>query len=373
MGPKKSIRKTPWHYLLLLLLIFCSIYSMGITDTPEEENHHNIILGERLFYGQKQFSSGFHNCQRCHYTVTSDSINWNPAAWELTNSKHVSDSTTFIKMMAQPTSIRMAEAHQGMRITAQEAILLKAYLTQSHHTGVIQHKPFPKKLILFLLSGAIMAMMLIELLFLHKIKIKAIPGIILLMALALHIKVISHEAIDLGRTKDYAPDQPIKFSHALHAGENQINCRYCHTSADRSKSAGIPSTQLCLNCHGAILNGTNTGKHEINKIHQSLQDSLPIRWIRIHNLPDHAYFNHAQHTMVASLACEKCHGEVSTMHIMTQAEDLSMGWCINCHRNEAVHFKDNEYYKTWIKLQKQTSDTITAAETGGLDCSKCHY
>lgn len=253
-----------------------------------------------------------------------------------------------------------------------------------------------------------------------------------------------NKATELGRQEGYAPDQPIKFSHATHAGVNKIDCQYCHDSARRSKHSGIPATNTCMNCHSAIKNGTTYGTAEITKIYASVgfdpttntyienydaktEDEIkaiytkwigdeykrvkekadldaegekivaeqwanikksltndqkkqiqgPIEWVRVHNLPDHVYFNHAQHVTVGKLACQTCHGKVEEMDLLKQMSPLSMGWCINCHRQTEVKFKDNAYYANYTRYHEELAngkrDKVTVADIGGLECQKCHY
>ena len=253
-----------------------------------------------------------------------------------------------------------------------------------------------------------------------------------------------NKATELGRQEGYQPDQPIRFSHATHAGVNKIDCQYCHDSARRSKNSGIPSTNTCMNCHSAIKNGSVYGTGEITKIYASIgydpstqkyienydaksEDEIkaiytkwigdeykrvkekadldtegekivadqwdnikrsltndqkkkiqgPIEWVRIHNLPDHVYFNHAQHVTIGKVACQTCHGKVEEMEDLKQMSPLSMGWCINCHRQTEVKFKDNAYYANYTRYHDELAsgkrEKVTVADIGGLECQKCHY
>lgn len=251
-----------------------------------------------------------------------------------------------------------------------------------------------------------------------------------------------NNAIALGRQQGYQPEQPIKFSHATHAGLQKIDCQYCHDGARRSKQSVIPAANTCMNCHKAIKVGSQYGTAEISKIFASIgydpnkdqyipnyenmseadieaifknwignnyvaengtldekgeeliasqwtgiKNSLtnenkpkiqgPIEWIRIHNLPDHAYFNHAQHVTVGKVACQTCHGPVEEMEIVKQYSPLSMGWCVNCHRQTEVQFKDNEYYDSYKKYHEEIASgkrsKVTVEEIGGIECQKCHY
>ena len=202
----------------------------------------------------------------------------------------------------------------------------------------------------------------------------------------------------VGMEQNYQPEQPIAFSHALHAGENQIDCNYCHSSARHSKHSGIPSANVCMNCHMYVdgseitddagnLKYDGEGSPEIAKIYAAIgwdsenreyiedYEQQPIKWVRIHNLPDLAYFNHSQHVNAAQLECKECHGPVETMEEVYQYSELTMGWCINCHRETEVQFNKNEYYQDFHEelTEKYHGEKITAEKIGGLECGKCHY
>ncbi len=251
-------------------------------------------------------------------------------------------------------------------------------------------------------------------------------------------------ATAMGRQQNYQPQQPIAFSHQIHAGVNKIDCQYCHDSARRSKHSLIPGTNTCMNCHSAVKKGTKTGTSEITKVFASIgydpiankyipdyenwsEDQIeklykqwigqeyvaantlpalndagrslvehewegiakalkndsngkiqgPIEWVRVHNLADHAYFNHAQHVSVGQVTCQKCHGPVEKMEEVYQYSTLGMGWCINCHRETEVKFNDNDYYKQYERYHEELKngkrDKVTVADIGGLECQKCHY
>ncbi len=203
--------------------------------------------------------------------------------------------------------------------------------------------------------------------------------------------------MQVGVDKGYEPIQPIHYSHRIHAGDNKIDCKYCHSSARVSKHSGIPSLNVCMNCHksigevaeetqaeGLAKYGVDYNK-QIQKLYKATGwdpskqaytgESSPVKWVRIHNLPDFAYFNHSQHVMVAGVQCQKCHGPVEEMEIMRQHAPLTMGWCINCHRETNVKVEGNAYYeKIHEELSKKYGvDKLTAAQMGALECGKCHY
>ena len=205
----------------------------------------------------------------------------------------------------------------------------------------------------------------------------------------------------VGVDQEYQPVQPIAFSHKIHAGDNKIECQYCHSAAKHSKHSGIPSVNVCMNCHanisevaddtkvvmeegGVVLTKTELDK-EIAKVYKAAgwdaekraytNEPVPVKWVRVHNLPDFAYFNHSQHVTVAGVACQKCHGPVEEMEEVYQFSPLTMGWCIDCHKETKVDLKGNEYYAKIHKelAEKYNVDKVTIAQLGGKECGKCHY
>jgi hypothetical protein len=217
---------------------------------------------------------------------------------------------------------------------------------------------------------------------------------------------VTKGAIGLGRQKNYQPVQPIYYSHRVHAGINQINCLYCHGSAWESRTAGIPAVNICMNCHKAITEYTKgpklynedgdeiNGTAEIAKLYKYAgfdpakpsswdpSKAKPVEWIKIHNLPDLVFFSHAQHVRAGKVQCQTCHGEIPAMDEVKQFAELSMGWCINCHRQTKIDFnydstKGNKFYSIYEKFHNDIKagkmDSVTVKDIGGLECQKCHY
>ena len=201
--------------------------------------------------------------------------------------------------------------------------------------------------------------------------------------------------MQVGVDQEYAPIHPIHFSHKIHAGDNEINCKYCHSAARVSKNAGIPSLNVCMNCHKSVSEVAETTAtpeyskefydEQIQKLYTAVGwdsetqsytgKSQPVKWVRIHNLPDFVYFNHSQHVTVAGIECQTCHGPVEGYEVQKQFAPLTMGWCIDCHRKTDVKMEGNAYYaKIHEELSKKYGvDKLTAAQMGGLECGKCHY
>jgi cytochrome c551/c552 len=200
---------------------------------------------------------------------------------------------------------------------------------------------------------------------------KRFIALLVLIGFVWWVSATTVKARSVGLHKGYQPVQPIAFSHKLHAGQYKIACQYCHIGVEKGKSATIPSTNICMNCHTYIQEGSRYGTKEIAKILESWETGKPIEWVRIHNLPDLVYFNHAQHVKVGGIACQTCHGPVEEMEEVYQYSDLSMGWCINCHRQTKVDLTANPYYERLHQALKEK--TVTVEQIGGLECSKCHY
>ncbi|MDP6909872.1 MAG: cytochrome c3 family protein, partial [Flavobacteriales bacterium] len=211
--------------------------------------------------------------------------------------------------------------------------------------------------------------------------IAAVLGLVLVMVF---IRWGFGALMTIGVYEGYQPTQPIAFSHKIHAGQNGINCVYCHSGAEKGKVAGIPSLNVCMNCHSYVSEGPS-GTAEIAKIYEALDydpstraygdNPKPVEWVRIHNLPDLSYFNHSQHVVVGKIECQQCHGPIEEMEVVEQHSKLTMGWCVNCHRETSVQVADNEYYEDLHERTPEWHDgnPITVESIGGLDCAKCHY
>lgn len=216
------------------------------------------------------------------------------------------------------------------------------------------------------------------------------PGLVVVIVVLLFIGGVKdtwENVFDkVGVAQGYQPTQPIAFSHKIHAGEQKIDCNYCHSGARHSKTSGIPSANVCMNCHTYINEGTQTGTTEISKIYEAVgydpetraykenYEAKPIEWVKIHNLPDLVYFNHAQHVTAGKQECKTCHGPIEEMDVVEQFAPLTMGWCIECHRNTEVN-TDNPYYENLNErwAEKFHGEKITVDKIGGLECGKCHY
>jgi len=373
-------------FAFLLFLSFFIVTSIPITassaedDTDviaEDHSHIDIKRGERFFKGLLPKDRKFESCVSCHNLTHTDTLNWNPSAMAIAVKFAGKDFSEFQSAVMQPVGKKMEASHKDFAIEESDLKKVKLYLDELAVTGPPSAGPTINQIIIFLFLGLLMTLALLDLIFFHKIKYRYVTVIILIVAVIVQVKMVADAAISLGRSQNYAPDQPIKFSHKVHAGDNKIDCKYCHHTAEFSKSAGIPAMELCMNCHVLVREGANSGKFEIAKVVEANETKTPVEWIRLHNLPDHVFFSHAQHVGIAKVDCQKCHGDVAQMNIMKQTSDLSMGWCINCHRDTKVNFKDNAYYDNYMKLHDQLKgggiDTIRAVNIGANDCMRCHY
>ncbi|MBW6482754.1 MAG: c-type cytochrome [Vicingaceae bacterium] len=228
---------------------------------------------------------------------------------------------------------------------------------------------------------------------------KGIVAVIVIILFFAGLVDLMDGAMQIGVHQGYKPEQPIKFSHQIHAGLDKIDCNYCHSSARHSKTSGIPSLNVCMNCHlyikGEGKTFTYNGEEypmdkEIQKIYTHLDfdpntgkygdNQTPVKWIKVHNLPDHAFFSHQQHVTVGKQQCQTCHGPVQEMDVVEQFSPLTMGWCIQCHKETSVATQGNGYYDDLhsrmpeeFKNKVMQDGKITVNEIGGMECAKCHY
>lgn len=204
------------------------------------------------------------------------------------------------------------------------------------------------------------------------IKSPTVIGIITFLVIVLAAKNVIDGLYTVGVQQGYQPEQPIAFSHKIHAGDYEIACEYCHTGVEIAKSANIPSVNICMNCHSNI----KTESLEIQKLYTAQETGQPIEWVRVHNLPDLAYFNHSQHVKVGQVECQTCHGNIEEMEVVKQFAPLTMGWCIDCHRKTDLNTQGNGYYDKLVEMHNKVNgekDKMKVEDIGGLECSKCHY
>ena len=362
-----------FHKISIQVMLMALLWSpVTGQDTPDEPGKYRA--GEKHFQGI--VNADGKSCVECHYFIEADTINWNPSAMDLSGQTalyKVDGIGQYFKAL-EGDVIKAAHAEIELTVEQQEDII--AYLDHLSTDPFVPSPPVKWRLILFIGMFVLLIILRVE-----KTRIRKVPKIARRIlgyaAWGVILVIIVQDALGFNLSKNYAPTQPIKFSHSIHATDNKIDCNYCHPGVLKGAHAGFPPVSLCMNCHKHVVEGTRTGKFEIRKVVQAANDSIPIRWVRIHALPDFTYFNHMQHVTIGEVECSTCHGEVENMHIVKQTEDLSMGWCIKCHDETKVDFS-NEYYKTYYpalndSLLTGRIDSIMVSDINGRQCSVCHY
>ena len=337
----------------------------------------DLRRGERLFFGLVYLGDKSVNCADCHNTRVSDTLNWNPDALEISRKYLEKSSLDLRKVLIKPVGPKMKQVHKGFQLGAEDIVLIKAYMNKFAGIGLKQNKPVITNLLLLIVALLLFLLSSIDVVIRKIYKDQRINWAILTVTGIFITWILAVNAIAFGRAKGYAPAQPIKFSHAVHAGQNKTDCNYCHYTARTSKTAGIPAGSVCLNCHFLVRNGTRSGATEIAKVLKALDDKKPVKWVRIYKLPDFVFFSHEQHVSAGKITCDACHGNVKEMNRLYQVPDLSMGWCIDCHKTRKVNLS-NEYYKTYYSdlydsLKAGNIDSVRVTGIGGRDCGKCHY
>jgi hypothetical protein len=373
------------HFTLavFLSLLFISAYA---EITQEKDSVINgtlpskseaLIRGERLFYGLVYRENNAVNCAGCHNTHFSDTLNWNPNAIEISEKYLGKSADDLTSALINPSGEKMAQVHLGFQLTPQDIVLIKTYMDELPGIGLKQSKPVITIMIFFILASILFLVSIVDLIIVKKLKKRWLHFIILLCTFTYITYFLVVDAIAVGHSPAYEPDQPVKFSHKVHAGQNATDCIYCHSFAPSSKSAGFPPENVCMNCHLLVRNGTRSGAFEISKIISHYEAQNPIEWVKVYNLPDHVFFSHSQHVTAGGISCQKCHGTVEKMDRIRLNQELSMGWCINCHRTTNVNFKENKFYTEYRDMadmiKKGLKENVTVENIGGTECMKCHY
>lgn len=382
----KSVSIRILKYILLLFISFNFVVPAYPGLAQEEDSvlyksrtfkSEEIVRGERLFFGLVHRDNKSVNCASCHNTRYSDSLNWNPDAVEISIKYLDKTAGDLSKVLLSPTGKKIALAHKDFNLTQEDIVLIKAYMDELPEIGIIPEKPVINNFLLFIFASVLLLFSLADLIVVKKIKKLWIHFLILPVTLIYITYSLTINALAIGHSPDYAPDQPVKFSHAIHAGQNETDCIYCHSYAHKSKSAGFPSESVCMNCHLIVRNGTRSGTFEIAKVISDFESMKPIEWIKVHNLQDHVFFSHAQHVGAAGISCQECHGPVETMDRIKLNSKMSMGWCMECHRTRNVDFQNNKFYSEYEGLAEKKRNggmkNITVESVGGTECMKCHY
>lgn len=372
----------------LLFVVFLSggiipVYSnmIQVNDSILNESRvikaEELIRGERLFFGLVYQDKKAVSCASCHNTAFSDELNWNPDATEISRKYAGKSAGDLSKIILRPAGEKMAEAHKDYQFSPEDIVLIKAYMDKLAVIGLRQSKPVVTNLFFFIIASMLFLFSTLDLIIIKKLKKQWIHFIVLLVTGIFLTNSLVTGALAVGHSPDYEPDQPIKFSHQVHAGQNGTDCIYCHSFAQYSKSAGFPPENVCMNCHLLVRNGTRSGAFEIAKIINHYEEMKPIEWVKVYNLQDHVFFSHAQHVAAGGLNCQECHGPVEEMDRIRLKQKITMGWCIECHRSKKVNFQNNTFYSEYKnmaeKIRKGEADSVTVAGIGGTECMKCHY
>ena len=345
-------------------------FSARITD-------EEINKGRELFEGDKPFTNNVPACVTCHNTFEIDTLNWNPSANDIATAFSQRNNVDMSNILINPLSDKMKEVLRDHKLEDDEIFYITAFLQNIENTSLKEHKKIPIKLSVFIFVCILMVMSLFDLIFTKIVKRRWINITMFFVAAIFVGNSLIVNAKKIGLSDNYSPFQPVKFSHKIHVKENKIDCIFCHNSPEYSRESGVPTTNICMLCHNKINIGKMSGQFEIDKIKNSFKDKKPIEWLKIHDLPDHVFFSHAQHVSVGKIACKTCHGDIEEMHITSQFSSLSMGWCVECHRKSEVQFEENNYYSNHEELHNDLKSgkitRITADKIGANDCQKCHY
>jgi hypothetical protein len=373
-------------YLLLVIFLTFILFPVradtlqpvdSVLTKERKLTSEELIRGERLFFGLVYLGNNSVNCAGCHNIRVSDTLNWNPDGIEISKKYLTKSAADLSRVLLKPAGKKMLEVHKGFNLTPEDIVLIKGYMDTVVESGLIPDKPVITNLLLFIIASLLFLFAITDLLIIKILKRSWINYLLLLVTAGFITYTLVVESLAVGRSHNYSPLQPIKFSHEVHAGQNKTDCIYCHSYAKTSKTAGIPSENVCMNCHLMVRNGTRSGATEIAKVIAAYENSKAIEWVKVHNLPDHVFFSHAQHVSAGGVKCQECHGKIEEMDVVKQVSELSMGWCINCHRTKNIDFQNNKFYTHYQdltdKIKRGDVDSITVEMIGGIECMKCHY
>ena len=378
------VHKFKYSFVILFLSVFINPVHSNIIQPDDSTSFkqrtlsaEDLIRGERLFYGLTYLENKSINCAGCHNTRFSDTLNWNPDALEISLKYLDKSSGDLGKVLLNPAGKKMTLVHKEFQLSPEDVILIKAYMDKLTVMGLKQQKPVVTNLFLFIIAFILFLFSTIDLIISKKIKKQWIHFVVLGTTGIFLTWSLVASALAIGHSPGYAPDQPVKFSHAVHAGQNGTDCIYCHSYAPYGKSAGFPAENVCMNCHLLVRNGTRSGAFEIAKVIRGYEELKPVEWIKVYNLPDHVFFSHGQHAGAGGVSCQECHGQVEKTDRISLTDELTMGWCINCHRTRNVNFQDNKFYSEYRvlteKIRKREAENVTVELIGGTECMKCHY
>lgn len=354
------------HALRLCAPLILFWVAFASTAFAKSKHDSTLQLGMHLYHAIDTLNGN--SCVGCHPLTHPDTFYWSPLAYEISIRYANTNIPALEEALMYPLSDKMFEMHDGYNFSPQQMEALQAYLKSIHSNGP---PPLPRNRNNLWYS----LLPLILLLLIKFLKYRTKPGFIAIRKLLLagclcwFIASFIDDLNLLNHRTGYAPDQPIKFSHKVHTGENQIKCIYCHASYEKSSIAGLPATNICLNCHAVVRAGSHSGEFELRKLFEAEKDSTPLKWIRVANLPAHVYFRHDIHAKSGKVACASCHGPVENMQRIGQIERFSMGWCIDCHKKNMVPLYTNT---NQLKTNPFDIDSVSVHNALANDCWACH-
>lgn len=372
MGDLSVLKQICTKSTIVLILMILVKTSTGAEITVNQKD--SIILlktGEKLFRQKPDSLQLQLACIHCHYLVVPDTFSLNPAANELIATAQNLTSSEFTELITDPLgSDRLMDAHQYSNLNAEELQALQFYLSVMQAKTTKERTCPDVNSILFLAGLLFLILTIIEYSRRKNLVNKTVRRIVFATGLTLCGWVTIAEARLIGNSLNYEPDQPIRFSHLVHAGENKLDCKFCHASAEHAAIAGIPSTRQCYFCHFQIREGSLAGEFELKKVLTAWELKKPIEWTRVCNLPDHVKFDHSAHVKSANIECKFCHGQVEIKHRIKQENSMTMKWCLDCHNRSYINLIKSEYY---INISPVYSDSVLFSKIGGNDCITCHF
>jgi len=389
----------------LAILAFCT-QAVTSANRNQSGNHGRMPTdttrkGQDLFFAKSPCLENGKSCAQCHTVNRIDTFNWNPSLYEIGNRIRSMSFTEFRDLLTDPFgSDLLMEAHVSFVYMA-DTVPKGSFVTISSEsyrfcfteeelqclynyirTTALGPQPQARQKINFRAWGVVLLISLMilvtyDLLISKKIRLRRYHWLTMTICLTAIYLLIRRDLLLLGLQAGYSPDQPVKFSHRQHCLDNQIQCLYCHPAAKHAMSAGFPSTGLCMNCHLIIREGSKAGEFELQKLALAVENNKSIRWKRVCSLPAYVAFSHRQHVGIANLDCLGCHVQLDESDRVKQILPLSMNWCLDCHQQNYVKPKQNDYYSaTYASLissrQPHGTDSLSVKELGGWDCMNCH-
>lgn len=378
LGNKILLRNKAWA-IFLITTVLNMVPALLIGSHPDSiiTQTDSICMGKELFFSDIQIGDTLRSCASCHFSEPQDTFHWNPSAFDISRKFLDKSPEDLEEALMYPMSDKAFNDHFDPALDETQIAMLKAFMDDNAQSGPLSSRPDRSRIIVFLVAVAMIVLVIIEVSFIKLFKKGVIRSFILVLATLTILVILYQEAIALGLQEDYEPDQPVKFSHKIHFKQNGTDCMYCHMPARYGKSAGLPSTAICMNCHAVIVEGTHSGSFEINRLMVYANNRNPIPWIHVNYLPEHVYFNHALHYSTGGIQCAECHGYVENDHRMRQIITLSMGWCLDCHASRKSKSFESQYSKDYyLKIRESLNmplDSVLVKDLGGWECMKCHY